>query len=134
MCQISSHLWSIQNKFTQTIGTLLFQIVQKREKKKKNCILIYDTFCGVKKYLFSRKNIFFFFKKRAKPDLFCLFLFFSHDKYSTNTTNEKSVLGTRTWGGRIVGADESTELWWHPLNNIFKLTTETYSSIVMSEL
>ena len=37
--------------------------------------------------------------------------FFSHDKYSTNTINEKSkdgVLGTLTRGGRMVGADEST--------------------------
>ena len=57
---------------------------------------------------------------------FCLFSFFSHDKYSTNLTiNYKSVdgvLGTRTWGGRIVGADKSTELWRHPCEVI--LTTE----------
>ena len=41
-------------------------------------------------------------------------MFFSHDKYSTNTINDKSidgVVGTRTWGGRMVGTDESTELW-----------------------
>ena len=24
------------------------------------------------------------------------------------------VCGTRSWGGRMEGADESTELWWHP--------------------
>ena len=24
------------------------------------------------------------------------------------------MLGTRTWGGRMIGADESTELWPHP--------------------
>ena len=49
---------------------------------------------------------------------FCLFLFFSHDKYSTNTINEKSldgVHGTQTRGGMMVGADESTELWQHPI-------------------
>ena len=53
---------------------------------------------------------------RTRP-LFVLFSFFSHDKYSTNTIYEKSidgVLGTRTWGGRMVGADESTEIWRHP--------------------
>ena len=37
------------------------------------------------------------------------------DKYSTNLTiNEKSVdgmLGSQTWGGRMEGVDESTELW-----------------------
>ena len=38
-------------------------------------------------------------KKWAKPGSFCLFSFFSHEKYSSNTINEKSVdgvLGTRT--------------------------------------
>ena len=49
-----------------------------------------------------------------------LFCSFSHcmDKYSTNLTiNDKSIdgmLGSRTRGGRMEGADESTELWWHP--------------------
>ena len=44
-------------------------------------------------------------------------MFFSQceDKYSTNlTTNDKSadgVFGTRTWGSRMEGADESAELW-----------------------
>ena len=52
--------------------------------------------------------------------LFDLFSFFSHNKYSTNTINDKSidgVLGTQTGSSRMVGADESTELWWHPLPN-----------------
>ena len=45
--------------------------------------------------------------------LFVYFVFFSHYKYSTNNINYKSidgVIGTRTWGGRMVGADKSTEL------------------------
>ena len=49
--------------------------------------------------------------------LFVLFLLFSHDKYSTNTMNDKSidvVIGTQTWGDRMAGADDSTELWRHP--------------------
>ena len=29
------------------------------------------------------------------------------------------MLGTRTRGGRMVGADESTELWRHPIPNGF---------------
>ena len=40
------------------------------------------------------------------------FSFFSHDKYSTITIN--GVFGTPTWGSRMVGADESTELWRPP--------------------
>ena len=58
---------------------------------------------------------------QARP-LFVYFLFFSNDKYSTNTINEKSidgVLGTQTRGGRMVGADESTELWRHPFERPF---------------
>ena len=48
-----------------------------------------------------------------------VFLFFSHDKYSTNTANDKrvdGVFGTRTRGSRMVGADEFTaEPWLHTL-------------------
>ena len=53
--------------------------------------------------------------------LFVYSLFFSHDKYSTNTINDKSIdgaLGTLTRGSRMVGTDESTELWWHPQSGI----------------
>ena len=49
--------------------------------------------------------------------LFRLFSFFSHDKYSTNTINDKcidGVLGTRTREHRMVGADNSTDLLRHP--------------------
>ena len=62
--------------------------------------------------------IVFFYKNGPNPASFCLFSFFSHGKYSTNLTiNDRSidgVLGTQTWGGRIVGADESPELWRQP--------------------
>ena len=37
------------------------------------------------------------------------------------TINDKSVdgvLGTQTWGGRMVGADKSTEQWGHPQNGV----------------
>ena len=68
----------------------------------------------------------FNFFKWAKPALFLfIFVLFSDrmDKYSTNLTiNEKSVdgmLGTRTQGSRMEGADESTELWRHPIYFIF---------------
>ena len=58
------------------------------------------------------------FLNGPNPASFCLFSFFSHDKYSTTLTiDNKSidgVLGTRTWGSRMIGTDKSTELWWHP--------------------
>ena len=66
----------------------------------------------------SRYHLITRFFKWAKPGLFLFNSFFSHDKYSTNLTiNDKSidgVLGTWTWGGRMLGANESSELWWHP--------------------
>ena len=58
-----------------------------------------------------------FFKNGPNPTSF-LISFFSHDKYSTNAINDirvDGVLGTQTQGGRMVGTDKSTELWWHPI-------------------
>ena len=51
------------------------------------------------------------FKNGPNSGSFCVFSFFSHDKYGTNLT---IVLGTRTRGGKMVGADESTELGGTP--------------------
>ena len=51
------------------------------------------------------------FLNGPNPASFCLFLFFSHHKYSTNSINDKSIDGvfwTQTQGSRMVGADEST--------------------------
>ena len=62
------------------------------------------------------------FLNGPSPASFCLPSFFSHDKYSTNTKNDKSVdgmLGTRAWGGRTVGADESTELWRQEVRTLY---------------
>ena len=60
-----------------------------------------------------------FLTNGPNPASFCLFLFCSHDKHSTNLTinyiNIYGVLGTRTLGSRMVGADESTVLWRPPL-------------------
>ena len=84
-----------------------------------NCKIIF----GVKLYLS------YFFKKNGQTTAsFCLFSFFSPDKYSKNTINDKNVdgvLGTRTQGGRMVDADESTELWQHPFNAIFRIVLVT---------
>ena len=59
----------------------------------------------------NKPNI--FLKNGANPAS-CLFSSFlqHNDKYSTNLTIKSvdGVLGTRTRGGRIVSADESTEL------------------------
>ena len=61
------------------------------------------------------------------PGLFLFFSFFSHHKYRTNLTINyiivDGVLGTRTRGGRMVGADESNNLWrhrWHIFNCVEK--------------
>ena len=68
---------------------------------------------------YTAKMTRFFLKNGPNLASFCLFSFFSHDKYSavysTNlTVNDKSVDGVFRWSrtrcGRMVGADESTEL------------------------
>ena len=67
------------------------------------------------------------YKNGPNSASFCLFLFLSHDKYSTNTVNYKSkdgVLGSQTRGSRIVGVDESTELWRSPFYCIFAMFTK----------
>ena len=48
------------------------------------------------------------FKKCANPFLF-LFIFVDE--------SIDGVLETRTQGGRMEGADKSTEQWWHPSSN-----------------
>ena len=66
-------------------------------------------------------------KNGPNPASFCFFLLFSHAKYWTNTINEKSkdgVLGTQTRGGKMVGADKSTELWRHLEANHWRLNKE----------
>ena len=72
------------------------------------------------------------FFKNGQTRPFCLFLFFSHDKYSTNLTiNDKSIyglLGTRTRAGGMVGTNESTELWRHSCHIAFWLV---YCKIVL---
>ena len=63
--------------------------------------------------MLNSKICLFFKKTGPNPASFCLFSVFSNDKYSTNLTiNHKSVDGVhgiRTWGGRMVGTDESTQ-------------------------
>ena len=75
-------------------------------------------------------NFISFFENGPNPASFCLFPFFSQDKYSTNLTlNDKSINGvprTRTWGGRMVDADETTELLRHPPPQFYFLLIELW--------
>ena len=65
-------------------------------------------------------NVFLKKMGQSRP-LFCLFSFFS--SYNFNNTNWKSidgVLGIGTRGRRMVGTDETTELWRPPeMMNVF---------------
>ena len=59
------------------------------------------------------RNATFFLKKWANPGLF--FVYFHSFLITISIQIEKSidgVLGIRTWGHMMVGADETTELWW----------------------
>ena len=63
-------------------------------------------------------KVFFFFKKMGQTILL-IFVLFKRQIYCKNLTiSDKAlndVFGTRTWGGRMVGSDESTVLWRHPI-------------------
>ena len=76
------------------------------------------------------------FKKMGQTrPLFCLFSFFSHIAWTNLTINVKSVdgmLGSRTRGGRMEGADESTELWRHPFNSWCLSSCSTCKSLLRS--
>ena len=64
-----------------------------------------------------------FLKKWANPGLF-LFIFCSFLVTISIIQIEKSVdgvLGIQTWGHRMVGADETTELLWPPSYAFLKL-------------
>ena len=63
--------------------------------------------------------------------LFCLFSSFSqHNDNIVQILTIKSVdgvLGTRTRGGRMVGADESTELQRHPITYTLRYLSRQFS-------
>ena len=70
------------------------------------------------------KHTFQFLKNGPNPASFCLFSFFSqyNDKYSANLTKNEIkaqmvCLGFEPGGGRMVGADGSTELWRYPITH-----------------
>ena len=69
----------------------------------------------LQKVIASQRNKNSFFKNGPITASFCLFTLFS--RYNFNNTNWKKldgVLGIRTRGCRMVGADETTELWRPP--------------------
>ena len=119
------------------LALLLFIYVDHLMRDRSQCCLCYFTLitgCGIGKPLFIFLSHWLwhcghlccysstFFKKtgQSRP-LFCLFLFFS--SYNFNNTNWKSidgVLGIGTRGRRMVGTDETTELWRPPeMMNVF---------------
>ena len=52
------------------------------------------------------------------PPLFVYFRLFLHDTIQIQIDkNVEGVLRTQIQGGNMEGAEESTELWWHPLPN-----------------
>ena len=68
------------------------------------------------------------FKNGSIPSSFCLFTLFSHSNSNNKNLNNIPKLKTaytyvvlviRTWCCRIIGADDSTELWRPPSNYIF---------------
>ena len=68
--------------------------------------------------------------------LFIFIIFTMQDKYCTNLTingkNIDGVLETQTQGGRMVGADESTELCRHPINCLSRYLNHSTSTLLCS--
>ena len=85
------------------------------------------------------------FKNGPIPASFGLFSSFPHDKSKLIDKIVDGVLGTQTRGGRMEGADNSTELWRHPnllkkllggqamTRDILKCTTDVYIDCVNGE-
>ena len=79
---------------------------------------------------------FIFFNGPNPASFLFIFVLFSHrtDKYSTSLTiNEKSLdgmLGSRTRGSRMEGADESTELWRHPMRRFIVSFSGAIGSLI----
>ena len=64
----------------------------------------------------------------------CLFSFFSNEKYSTNDKSVDCVLGTQTQRGRMVSADESTELWWNLSYEIAVKHLDKYYLLLLGDI
>ena len=62
-----------------------------------------------------------FFKNGPISASFCLFSSFPHYTILQIDESVDGVLGTRIWGGRMEGTDESTELCWQPRLHDFLL-------------
>ena len=67
------------------------------------------------------KLITIFLKNGPISASFCLFSSFPHYTILQIDESVDGVLGTRIWGGRMEGTDESTELCWQPRLHDFLL-------------
>ena len=74
------------------------------------------------------------FLKMGQTRPLCLFSFFSHEKYSTNDKSVDCVLGTQTQRGRMVSADESTELWWNLSYEIAVKHLDKYYLLLLGDI
>ena len=59
------------------------------------------------------------FKNWPIPASFSLFSSFPHDTIINSIKASMVCLGLKPGGGRMEGADESTERWWHPKKGTF---------------
>ena len=68
----------------------------------------------IEAYKLFFSSLFYSFKKRANPGLFFFFRSFLVTISLQTEQSIDGVLGIRTRGRRMVGADETTELWQPP--------------------
>ena len=85
--------------------------------------------------IFSQKKLLSFILKNGPiPASFCLFSFFSCYNFNTNWKSIDGVLGIWTPGRRIVGADETTELWWPPCPLFYQYNFLSFSIYLFPSL
>ena len=88
------------------------------------------------KYLPISKDIpftqFLFLNMGQSRPLFCLFPSFSHHKSITNWKSIDGVLGIWTWGRRMEGADETSELPLHAVS--YKSNSPPHMVILLKHL
>ena len=94
-----------------------------------SCLLYVDHFKFFHKNLYANSH--FFLNMGQYRPLFRLFLSFSHHKSITNWKSVDGVLGIRTRGRRMEGADKTTELR-QPPKFLFKMCQEVSCTVILS--
>ena len=128
ICPIAWKIAKVDSKYCQLLNEsskTCQRLLKYRQSSKK--LLNLDTLIAPKAVARFRQVLdaqIYFLKNGPIPASFCLFSLFSHYNFN-NWKSIDGVLGIRTRGRRMVGADETTELW-RPLRLNILMSRQTY--------